>query len=283
MLPTPAHDGVRLMLPTFFFLAAFSGWGASGLTMDLGKFFGDARLALFRVGVAAIILGPAAWQLVKIHPFELSYYNELIGGPRGAWKAGFEMTYWYDAFNTKTLRELNAKIPEGTIVDFLNDKTNPMTFTELQALGELKPSIVVGRRKVSDLPYVWLLAQDSKASAFTRLLYVMKPWYERSPAQLDGLRVATVADLVAVSRAWALWLMLDDKGQPRAPDRVPEWVDRFAPFLGRFWGRGVTKSPQLTVNKALLEWARTDPRGFVKAARRSPISLIGSKIQERHV
>src|SRR4051794_6911833 len=27
MLPTPAHDGVRLFLPTFFFMAAFAGWG----------------------------------------------------------------------------------------------------------------------------------------------------------------------------------------------------------------------------------------------------------------
>ena len=27
MFPTPAHDGVRLFLPTFFFLAAFAGWG----------------------------------------------------------------------------------------------------------------------------------------------------------------------------------------------------------------------------------------------------------------
>ena len=28
MFDTPAHDGVRLFLPTFFFLAAFAGWGA---------------------------------------------------------------------------------------------------------------------------------------------------------------------------------------------------------------------------------------------------------------
>ena len=34
-----------------------------------------------------------------VHPYELSYYNELIGGPRGAWARGFELTYWYDAFN----------------------------------------------------------------------------------------------------------------------------------------------------------------------------------------
>ena len=28
MFETPAHDGVRLFLPAFFFLAAFAGWGA---------------------------------------------------------------------------------------------------------------------------------------------------------------------------------------------------------------------------------------------------------------
>ncbi len=31
MMPTPAHDGVRLFLPSFVFLAAFAGWGAIGL------------------------------------------------------------------------------------------------------------------------------------------------------------------------------------------------------------------------------------------------------------
>ncbi len=37
MLPTPAHDGVRLMLPTFFFLAAFAGWGAVWLADGLAR------------------------------------------------------------------------------------------------------------------------------------------------------------------------------------------------------------------------------------------------------
>ena len=37
MLPTPAHDGVRLFLPTFFFLAAFAGWGV--VAMGDGIFF----------------------------------------------------------------------------------------------------------------------------------------------------------------------------------------------------------------------------------------------------
>src|SRR4051794_17685354 len=38
MFDTPAHDGVRLFLPTFFFLAAFAGWGAIGIADGVAQF-----------------------------------------------------------------------------------------------------------------------------------------------------------------------------------------------------------------------------------------------------
>ncbi len=98
MFPTPAHDGVRLFLPTFFFLAAFAGWGTVWLADLLSRVVRiPSRLA--RPALASLVLGSAALALIRIHPYELSYYNELIGGPRGAWERGFELTYWYDAFN----------------------------------------------------------------------------------------------------------------------------------------------------------------------------------------
>ena len=37
MLPTPAHDGVRLLLPTFFFLACFAGIGAVAVADALAR------------------------------------------------------------------------------------------------------------------------------------------------------------------------------------------------------------------------------------------------------
>ncbi len=37
MFPTPAHDGVRLFLPTFFFLAAFAGWGTEWLAALISR------------------------------------------------------------------------------------------------------------------------------------------------------------------------------------------------------------------------------------------------------
>ena len=47
----------------------------------------------------------------------------------------------------------------------------------------------------------------------------MRPWYAVQPRQLDGLRVATVADPVAVSRAWASELLTDaaEPGPPKSP------------------------------------------------------------------
>ena len=60
MLPTPAHDGVRLFLPTFFFLAAFAGWGTVALAATSPG--GSARPR----GSGArswplLVLAPAAW------------------------------------------------------------------------------------------------------------------------------------------------------------------------------------------------------------------------------
>ena len=172
MLPTPAHDGVRLFLPTFFFLAAFSGWGTVALARDLACRLGlQTRLVL--LCLAAVILGPAAVDLARVHPFELSYYNALIGGPQGAWRRGFELTYWFDAFNEQTLADLNKELPPGAEVDFPNELTNPMTFMELQSLGKLRSDLRLGGDvqlhplRDDQFPYVWLQTQDSKATAFS--------------------------------------------------------------------------------------------------------------------
>jgi hypothetical protein len=272
MLPTPAHDGVRLFLPTFFFLAAFAGWGTAALARDLARLIGGWQKPL--VGALGIgVLAPAAYELAHVHPFELSYYNALIGGPAGAWRRGFELTYWWDSFNSRVLEELNASFPPAAEVDFPNDLTNPMTFQELQTLGALRSDILLGgdiqkhSRHYDQFGFVWLQTQDSKASAFSRLLFAMRPWYALEPRQLDGVRVATVADPIAVSRAWALELLLDAPDRSRTPPpAAPAWVRTFAPIMVRFWGDGLKRAHHLEVNQEMLDWARNDPDGLIQAA-----------------
>ncbi len=267
MLPTPAHDGVRLFLPTFFFLAAFAGWGAVGLADRIGRT--PRGRAVARSALAAAALLPAAWGLVRIHPFELSYYNELIGGPRGAWARGFELSYWYEAFDRDTVADLNRVIPDGAGFDSLNPLTNPPTFHCLQELGALKGSIVLGSPDPNHFPYLWILTHDSKAKALTRLAFAMEPLYERRPRQLDGLRVVTVDDPETTARAWALQLLTDfipAAGAPEPP-AAPAWVRSVLPPLARLWGDGVTKSRPLRVNERAFAWAKTDPASLRAAAR----------------
>ena len=78
----------------------------------------------------------------------------------------------------------------------------------------------------------------------------------------------TVADPLAVSRAWALELLIGSFDlRPPDPPAAPAWVRRFVPPLGRLWGDGVTKVHRLVVNEPILEWAKTDPDGLRRAAR----------------
>jgi len=269
MLDTPAHDGVRLFLPAFFFLAAFAGWGAVWLADALARLV-RIPAGFMRMAVTAIVLGSAANALIRIHPYELSYYNELIGGPRAAWTRGFELTYWYDAFNGPVLEELNRRLPAHAEVDFLNEmtKTSVIVFQDHQCLGALRKDIRLVSRRADRFPYVWLLTQDSKASAFTRLLFTMRPWYTSEPRQLGGARVASVADPVAVSRAWALRVLLDTADRSGdEPPAAPRWVRDYAPWLARFWGDPpLKKARRLALNQAILDWSRSDPDGLLAAA-----------------
>ena len=266
MFETPAHDGIRLFLPTFFFLAAFAGWGAVWLADRIARLVRMPEGAL-RVGVSAVVLGSAAVGLAGIHPYELSYYNEIIGGPKRAWERGFELSYWFEAFTPGVIREVNARLPQGVEIDFLNAKTKLVTFPDLQSLGALRGDILLGARQTERFPYVWLLTGDSKATAFTRLMYVMRPYYGSEPPQLGGVRVASVYDPVAVSRAWALQTMLDGEGKFDSRPLAPDWVREHVPWLGRFWGDGLTPLPTLAVVTEVLDWSRSDPEGLLAAAR----------------
>jgi hypothetical protein len=281
MFPTPAHDGVRLFLPTFFFLAAFAAWGANRLAEILAKVIRrPGSLPWIQAAMAGAVLGPSAVALYRIHPYELSYYNELIGGPRGAWERGFELSYWYDAFNNRVIEDLNQLLPRNAQIDFLNENTKSAVpvFQDQQNLGILRGDIVLVRTALP-FPYVWLLTHDSKAAPFTRLLFGMRPWYASEPPQLGGARVASVYDPVAVSRAWALYLLLDAP-DPSLPDppAAPKWVHRRVPWLARFWGddlragfdnrgRWRARVRRPAVNPAILEKSRSDPEWLLTAAR----------------
>ncbi|QDU63110.1 hypothetical protein Pan216_39850 [Planctomycetes bacterium Pan216] len=200
MLPTPAHDGVRLFLPTFFFFAAFAGLGATWLA---------DRVARRHIAwMLLLLIGPgwAAVDWVRIHPYELSYYNV---GLRGAMDWGLEPTYWYDAVTPAILDDVNHDLPENaTVLVHLDPLINPEVFFELQSLGRLRGDIQLNPNPIEGFAWAWLLTHSSKATAFTRLLYACEPWYESGPS---GVRLFSVVDPNALALAWAIHVFAVDE------------------------------------------------------------------------
>ena len=78
-------DGVRLFLPAFPFLCALSAVG----TGEIAGMIRRRSLRLVFAGAYACLFLVTVWfSLVRYHPHQASYYNELIGGVRGATRAG---------------------------------------------------------------------------------------------------------------------------------------------------------------------------------------------------
>ncbi len=282
MLPTPAHDGVRLMLPTFFFLAAFAGWGFELIERLVERFRAEEySTAPVLAVVAAPLLLPAAYWLFRTHPYELSYYNGLVGGLRGAHRLGFEPTYWYDAVTPQVLRDLNDPnhgLPPGAVLGLPDPKINPDVFPALQEMGKLRSDIQFDPAKTPGFPYVPLLTHSSKATPYTRLMYALKP---QLACEHSGVRLFSVYDPVGVSRAWALWLLLDrtDYSKPRiAPHADREMIAR-ASRNYRALVAAAMRVAREGVDQALEHEEDADAREVIErlAERRSTVELLLSR------
>ena len=154
---TPPHDGIRLFLPAFAFLAGLVGVGVAALcataclpsSVSLPKPNGDEKHCLaskqwhtawWHIGwlrrqaeawtptkrqakawtptcVVLLFLGSGT-SLVCYAPQWLSYYNLLIGGLPGATRAGMEPTYFWDSLDANAFAWLAANTKQGEKVWF---------------------------------------------------------------------------------------------------------------------------------------------------------------------
>jgi hypothetical protein len=147
LLPGAAlHDVNRLMLPALPFLAGLAGAGFFALTDGLvargQRAAWGARIAGLRpkvLGAALLVaLLPPAVDLVVYHPYELSYYNRLVGGVRGAYDRGLEVTYLMEAFNPRFLAFLDGELRPGSA---LNASFSNFMFLYYQRHGRLRRDV----------------------------------------------------------------------------------------------------------------------------------------------
>jgi hypothetical protein len=85
----PAYQNFRhvlFALPPAFLVMGFGAWKLAGL----------ARRPVLQAGLAVLALVPGIVGIIRLHPYEYIYYNELVGGVRGA--AGrFDLDYFCTA------------------------------------------------------------------------------------------------------------------------------------------------------------------------------------------
>tara|TARA_B100000686_G_scaffold320072_1_gene371377 strand:- start:10872 stop:12497 length:1626 start_codon:yes stop_codon:yes gene_type:complete len=121
---TPNHDGVRLFLSVFPFLACFAGLGFNSVSKAISdriqnsdlKFFNPKNLSII---TAVLLLAPSTFYLVRVHPFYLESFNMLAGGVSGGHKLGFETTYYLDTMTPKALKKINS-LPKKARIGSIN-------------------------------------------------------------------------------------------------------------------------------------------------------------------
>jgi hypothetical protein len=161
------HDVNRLMLPAMPFLAGLAGFGffvsAQWLSQKIERIAVSQRIRIRRNKVAAalalLIAGPSAVDLITFHPYELSYYNRLVGGLSGAYERGLEVTYLMESFTPEFLQYLNEKLPPNSVV---NASFSNFMFRYYQQEGFLRPDLTITDSQ--DFDYYVLL---NRVSAFS--------------------------------------------------------------------------------------------------------------------
>jgi hypothetical protein len=157
---SPNHDGVRLWLPMFPFVAVMAGIGFGILVGAMTRWTGAARVSAGELAVplllGALYFTPAFLGTVRAFPYYLSYYGELVGGASGAARWGFEATYWLDAVTASFRKEVDRTLPRGARVVA---HPNAEYYTQLQDLGLIRSDLRFTQAPPAD--YLLLLGRKA--------------------------------------------------------------------------------------------------------------------------
>lgn len=103
-------DGIRHFEEVVFPLAAIAAVGAMSLARILGRWLPKAGIRL--IGLIGLI--SLMWNIISYHPYQITYFNELVGGSRGA-MGHFDLDYWGTS-QKAAMRWLNENARKGAAV-----------------------------------------------------------------------------------------------------------------------------------------------------------------------
>jgi hypothetical protein len=190
---SPDHDGVRLFLPAFPFVAILAGLALGRLDEALNARFEPRAAVLGTLLLTSVYLLPAFRQERGIAPYWLSYYNELVGGARGAAAQGMEVSYWYDAITPEFIGEIERMLPaDATVMAWPSTKY----FLELQELGLIRDDLIFVQE--TNASYLLMLARQ--ATLPPPLMEVYRKVQPILAVEVEGVELA---GLYAMRTSWS--------------------------------------------------------------------------------
>jgi Dolichyl-phosphate-mannose-protein mannosyltransferase len=158
------HDVTRLLLPVFPFVTGLGACGFGRLTQWIGDQLEGwawgrgiaATRGKLLAAAGALALSVPAVDVALHAPYELSYFNRIVGGVQGAYDRGFEVTAMMEAFTPRFLAYLSHRVPPGAVV---NASFGNQVFRYYQKHGRLRADIRISDG--ADYDYYVLLNRPS--------------------------------------------------------------------------------------------------------------------------
>jgi hypothetical protein len=157
-----SYSGERHFIPAYPYLACLSGMGFGTVLAVLSAAWRGSRQRsdpararqVAGAGLALLLVAPLL-ATVRLHPYELSYYSELVGGLGGATRRGLETTFWCETYQA-ALPYLDGNAAPGATVW----AENPYVLRFYQNHGMLRDDLrIAGGDLVSPYTADYVVAQ----------------------------------------------------------------------------------------------------------------------------
>lgn len=116
----PMYDGIRhfqASLAPMAILIGFTVWYTGTLIMPLKPRFRTPLLSFFAL-LCVIGYGGILRTDIRIHPYQIVYFNELVGGTRGAYRS-FDLDYWGQSLQ-EAASWIHKNLPAGSRLHLTN-------------------------------------------------------------------------------------------------------------------------------------------------------------------
>jgi hypothetical protein len=107
----PIFGATKHWHATIPFLALLAGYGFHALTAALARGASETRARAIALGLGLLVCAPAVAETWRSHPYALTHYNLLAGGPQGGADLGMNRQFW--------------GYPTRGILDWINSNSNP--------------------------------------------------------------------------------------------------------------------------------------------------------------